>query len=96
MINKPTSSLPELPSVPDTVSLVDFLFDEKYGRCPQAQSLDPYVCGITGSKVSAKRLSQRVDSLARAMAHDLGWCVNEGSEFDKVIGVYSLNHVRSY
>lgn len=89
----PNSSLPPLPAIPDTVPLCDFMFDERYGRCPYDESLDAYTCGISDSKVSALEQRVQVDVLARALAEELQWPVNEGSEFDKVIGVFALNTV---
>lgn len=93
MLFKPHHSLPQTLDVPDTVPLGDFLFDEKYGRRPLAESLDSYVCGISGFKVSAREQKQRVDLLSRALAHDLGWEVNQDSELDKVVGIFASNNV---
>lgn len=93
MLFKPHDSLPQTLNIPDTVPLGEFLFDEKHGRRPLAESLDSYVCGISGFKVSACEQKQRVGLLSRALARDLGWEVNKGSEFDKVVGIFALNSV---
>ncbi|KAF6819023.1 AMP-binding enzyme [Colletotrichum musicola] len=89
----PNSSLPPLPTIPDTVPLCDFMFDERFGRCAYSESLDAYTCGISGSKISAFEQKIQVDVLARALAEELGWRVNEGNEFDKVVGIFALNTI---
>ncbi|KAK0371273.1 AMP-binding enzyme [Colletotrichum limetticola] len=93
MLFVPDQSLPQLPSIPDTVPLCDFMFDEQYGRHPVATSLDPYTCGLSGSSISAQEQKGRVEALARSLAQEFGWSVNQGSEFDKVVGIFALNTV---
>lgn len=90
---RPNQSLPELPDVPDTVPICDFMFDERYGRHPIAGSLDTYTCGLGGASISAQGQKSRVELLARSLAQELGWRVNQGSEFDKVVGIFALNTV---
>lgn len=93
MLFIPDQSLPRLPSIPDTVPLCDFMFDEQYGRHPVATSLDSYTCGLSGSSISAQEQKSRVEALARSLAQEFGWSVNQGSEFDKVVGIFALNTV---
>ncbi|KXH42228.1 AMP-binding enzyme [Colletotrichum simmondsii] len=93
MLFVPDQSLPQLPIIPDTVPLCDFMFDEQYGRHPVATSLDSYTCGLSGSSISAQEQKSRVEALARSLAQEFGWSVNQGSEFDKVIGIFALNTV---
>lgn len=93
MVFVPPSSAQALPEIPDTVSICDFIFDEKHGRRPTATSLDGYVCGISGKRVSASQQKDQVGWLASSLAQNLGWKVNEGSEFDKVIAIFALNTV---
>lgn len=89
------SFVPSLPDVPDTVPLPEFMFDEQYGRFPVSKSLDAYTCGLTGMSITAQEQKIRVSYLARALSEELGWGVNEGSEFDKVAGIFALNTVSS-
>ncbi|KAL5042611.1 hypothetical protein BDW71DRAFT_189816 [Aspergillus fruticulosus] len=86
---------PKLPfDPPDTVPVHEFLFgDEKYARCPRAKSKPPFICGITGKSYSTTEVADRVEFLARALSTELGWPVNEGSELDKVIGIFSFNSI---
>src|SRR4051794_1279027 len=93
MTFKAPSFVPSLPEVPDTVPLPEFIFDEQYGRCPVSRSLDAYTCGLTGLSISAQEQKARVSHLARALSEELGWAVNEGSEYDKVAGIFALNTV---
>lgn len=82
--------------VPDNVPIHEFLFGEgdKYGRFPKAKSHSPFVCGASGKEYTTEEVEERIESLARALASELGFDVNEGSEMDKVIGVFTLNAVR--
>ncbi|KAG7061977.1 4-coumarate-CoA ligase [Colletotrichum scovillei] len=72
MLFVPDQSLPRLPSIPDTVPLCEFMFDEH---------------------ISAQEQKSRVEALARSLALEFGWSVNQGSEFDKVVGIFALNTV---
>lgn len=85
---------PKLPDIPD-LPIFDFIFDEKCGRHPIAKSRHPFVCGLTGKSYSVTETKDRIELLARALARELGWKVNEGSEFQKVVGVFALNTVSS-
>jgi acyl-CoA synthetase (AMP-forming)/AMP-acid ligase II len=93
MVFHPPAVSGKIPEVPDTVPICDFILDEKHGRKPISKSWDPYVCGLTGSSFSMQEQKDRVDHLSRALAKELGWKVNEGSEYDKVAGVFALNTV---
>lgn len=89
----PPKWVPELPEIPDSVSIPDFMFDEKHGRAPYAESQDAYVDALTGKKISAQQQRENYTYLARALAKEFGWKVNEGTEFDKVCGVFALNTI---
>ena len=95
MVFHPPDFVPKLPDVPDSVPLCQFMTEEQYGRKPVAESWDSYVCGISGKKITAKQQVDRVEPLAQALAKEFGWKVNEGSEYDKVAGVFALNTVIS-
>ncbi|KAK1579624.1 uncharacterized protein LY79DRAFT_563816 [Colletotrichum navitas] len=93
---KPPAFVPTLPyDPPDTLAVHEFLFgdEDDYGRRPKAESKPPFTCGVTGKAYSAFEVKERIELLARALASDLGWQVNEGSEMGKVIGIYSLNTI---
>jgi hypothetical protein len=84
----------ELPfDPPDSIPISDFMLDEKHGRYPLAQSKPPFTCGISGAEYTALQVRDRVDFLARALAKQFGWHPNQGTEWDKVIGVFSVNTV---
>ena len=90
----PPALVPMLPEIPD-LPICDFIFDEKYGRHPIATSRDPYICGLTGKSFSVREQKDRVQYLARALARELQWKVNDCTEFDKVAGIFALNTVRA-
>lgn len=70
------------------------MLDERYGRWPLKRSRPPFTCGLTGKQYSALEVKERVDYLARGLAKELGWSPNGGTEWDKVVGVFSVNTVR--
>ncbi|KAI9771790.1 MAG: hypothetical protein M1840_001560 [Geoglossum simile] len=84
----------ELPfDPPDSIPISDFMLDEQHGRYPLAQSKPPFTCGISGAEYTALQVRDRVDFLARALAKQFGWHPNQGTEWDKVIGVFSVNTI---
>lgn len=92
----PAKSTGELPPVPDDIPINEFMLNEKYGRAPAAVSRDPFTCGISKKSYSTQELTERVDLLARAIAKEFNWSPNKGSEWDKTIGIFSLNTVSGY
>ena len=72
------------------------MFDKKYGRYPIEKALAPYTCGLTGTEYSAIEVRDRVDMLARGLSEELGFRPNEGTEWDKVIGIFSVNAVGGF
>src|SRR4051812_1137004 len=96
MVFYPPEWVPKLPfDPPDSVPICDFMLDEKHGRVPLNKAKDPYTCGLSGTTYSAQEVKQRTDHLARALAKEFGWRVNEGTEYDKVVGIFALNTVRA-
>lgn len=98
MYFNPPSYIPQLPlQPPDSVPIHDFLFGngDKYGRHPVAASKPPFTCGITGKSYLVEEVAERIELLARALAAELGWQVNAGKPIDKMIGVFTLNSVRT-
>jgi hypothetical protein len=94
---KPPSWVPEFSrEIPDSISIYDFMFDEQYGRYPLRKSRSPFICGISGKSPSALDVKKNVDYLARGLSKELGWQPNEGTEWDKVAGVFSLNTVSNW
>lgn len=92
LINEPGTNFPSGP--PDSITIGEFLLTESYGRVPFKDSKDPFTCGLSGRTFSNDQQNDRVEALARALSHELGWQVNVGTEWDKVMGVFSLNTVR--
>lgn len=82
-----------LPSIPDNIPLSELLLNEQYGRYPLKDSRHPFTCGFTGKSYSAEEVVQRVDSMSRGLAKELGWEPNKGSEWDKVLAIFSFNTV---
>lgn len=96
MVFYPPKTVPWQPHVPDDVPICDFIFDEKYRQVPLAEAKDPFTCGLSGRSYSALEVKDRVDYLSRALAKEFGWHPRKGTEWDKVIGVFSVNTVRGH
>ena len=69
------------------------MLNEKYGRYPLDRALAPYTCGLSGEEYSATEVRDRVDKLARGLSKELGFKPNQGTEWDKVIGIFGVNAV---
>lgn len=69
------------------------MFDEQYGRFPLGYSKAPFTCALSGRSFTALDMKDRVDYLSRALCEEFGFKPNEGSEWDKVIAVFSLNQI---
>ncbi|KHN98708.1 secreted aspartic proteinase [Metarhizium album ARSEF 1941] len=80
-------------ALPDSVTLEEFINKPGYGRHPIAESRDPYTCGITGLTRSVAQVARRTDHLARAIAEQLAFDPHEGTEWDRVVCLYSLNTI---
>ncbi|TVY80572.1 Acyl-CoA ligase easD [Lachnellula suecica] len=94
MVFTPPSWVPKLPhDPPDSIPISEFMLDEKHGRCALKSSRNPFTCGISGKTYTAAEQVDRVELLARALAKEFGWGPNEGTEWDKVIGIFSFNTI---
>ncbi|CBY02352.1 similar to phenylacetyl-CoA ligase [Plenodomus lingam JN3] len=88
----PPTWVPQLPyDPPDSISVSQFMLDDIYERHPLGYSNNPFTCGLTGKTYSSLDVRDRVDYLARGLAKELGFEPNKGSEWDKVIAVFSVN-----
>lgn len=79
--------------LPDSITIEEFLRNEKYGRCELKSSRNPYTCGLTGKTYTAVQALERVDHLARALRKRLHFEHSDGSEWDRVVCLYSFNTV---
>ncbi|KAL2043965.1 hypothetical protein N7G274_003485 [Stereocaulon virgatum] len=78
---------------PDSIPISEFMLNEEYGRHPLHHARPPFTCGLSGAEYSALEVRDRVENLAKGLSKELGWHPNKGSEWDKVIGVFSLNTI---
>ncbi len=86
--------VPPIPGeVPDSVPLSTFSLRGSDDVAGQDASRALLADGLSGKTFSRETLRQRVESLARALAQRLGWSPNEGSPWDKVVAIHSLNSV---
>lgn len=69
------------------------MLDDKYGRQPASQSRDMYTCGVSGMSYSVTEVRQRVEAVAAALGRILSWSPTQGSEWDKIVAVFSHNAV---
>lgn len=92
LLNKPPDNIIKDP--PDSIPIAEFMSNEAYGRYPLSKSRNPFTCGLTGRTYSTAQVLDRSECLARALAHRLKWTPNDGTAWDKVVGIFSLNTVR--
>ncbi|KAF5651617.1 putative phenylacetyl ligase [Fusarium sp. NRRL 25303] len=94
MVFTSPSWVPDLPiDPPDSIPIAEFMKNEAYGRQPIARSRHPFTCGITGRSYSSPELFERSESFAKALAKRLQWQPNEGTPWDKVLAIFSLNTI---
>ncbi|KAK0624236.1 hypothetical protein B0T14DRAFT_517716 [Immersiella caudata] len=94
MVFYPPPWVPQLPiDPPDSIPIYEFMRDGKYGRRPFSKSRNPFTCGLTGRTFTHKEFFHRTESLAKAIAKRMGWTPAEGTPWDKVVGVFSLNSI---
>ncbi|KAF7556008.1 hypothetical protein G7Z17_g1758 [Cylindrodendrum hubeiense] len=72
--------------------IAEFMSNDEYGRYPISKARNPFVCGLTGTSYTALDVVQRENYLARAIGKRLGF-TNEGSEWDRVVALFSLNTI---
>ncbi|GAB7359614.1 hypothetical protein MBLNU230_g6798t1 [Neophaeotheca triangularis] len=89
----PPAYSPQMPDIPDSISIEQFMFDENYGRYMLGYSRDPFTDGINGKSYNALEVKERVDYLARGLAKEFNFSPNNGSEWDKVVACFSLNTI---
>ncbi|EWZ28975.1 hypothetical protein FOZG_17274 [Fusarium oxysporum Fo47] len=78
---------------PDSITIAEFVNNENCGRYPVAKARNPFTCGLTGKTYSMAEVLQREEFMARAIAKRLGYDLHEGTEWDHVVGVFSLNTI---
>ncbi|KAI8283135.1 Acyl-CoA ligase [Colletotrichum sp. SAR11_57] len=94
MVFTSPSWVPKLPiDPPDSITIGEFMNNEQYGRYPLVKARNPYTCGLSGRSYTASEVKQRTDYLARAISKKLEFAPNEGTEWDKVVALFSLNTI---
>ncbi|KAK1764039.1 hypothetical protein QBC33DRAFT_547822 [Phialemonium atrogriseum] len=94
MVFYPPPWVPKLPfDPPDSVTVGEFMFSDRFGRHPISKSRNPFTCGITGKTYSNAETHQRTDFLARALSKVTGWQPNQETPWEKAICVYSFNTI---
>ncbi|KAF3916988.1 S-dihydroxybenzoyltransferase [Orbilia brochopaga] len=92
--------VPKLPDRPDNIPVGEYVLNAAYGRADPKVSNHPYVCGITGKSYSVEEVLERIEYAARAIKRILkiqdihkGGSQAGFSEWEKVVGVFSVNCV---
>ena len=97
MVFRPPSWVPKLDrEPPDSIPISEFMLNDEHGRHPLHLSKAPFTCGLSGAEYSFTEVRDRVNALAVTLSKELGFKPNDGSEWDKVICIYSLNTVRAF
>ncbi|KAK7984315.1 Alpha/beta hydrolase fold-1 [Apiospora arundinis] len=94
MVFTSPSYVPELSiDPPDSISIDEFILTEKYNHASSSTTKPAFTCGLTGESRSIQQIRQRVTHLSRAISKRLGFAPNEGTEWDKVVALFSYNTV---
>lgn len=94
MIIHPPKWVPQIPSIPDSTLILDFLLQENFGRPKLSQPHSSFVCGISGREYSVPEVSERMTSIAKGLLKNLQWEINSETQWEKVVGVFAFNSVR--
>ncbi|PVH90315.1 acetyl-CoA synthetase-like protein [Periconia macrospinosa] len=78
---------------PDSVPIHQFQFEEEHGRCQFRDSRNPFTCGLSAKTRSPIEVKARIEYLAKGIGKVMGWAPNTRSEWEKVVSVYSMNHI---
>ncbi|PVH90390.1 phenylacetyl-CoA ligase-like protein [Periconia macrospinosa] len=88
---------PWIPSLlygpPNSIPIHQFQFEEEHGRCQFRHSRDPFTCGISATTRSVVEIKSRIEYLAKGIGRAMGWAPNTGSEWEKVVSIFSMNHI---
>ncbi|KAG9228505.1 hypothetical protein BJ875DRAFT_508466 [Amylocarpus encephaloides] len=96
MVFTPPSWVPPMPfDPPDSIPISEFILSDAHGREPTSNSRNPFTCGLSGKTYTAAEHADRVELLSRALAAEFGWHPNQGTEWDKVVGIFALNTIDS-
>ncbi|KAL2209210.1 AMP-binding enzyme [Sarocladium strictum] len=93
MVFHPPSFLPALPNPPDNITIEQFLASDAHGRRPLQKSRNPFTCGLSGKSYKPSEVVERIDYLSRALAKRLKFDPREGTEWDRVVCLFSLNTI---
>ncbi|EEH33839.1 4-coumarate-CoA ligase [Paracoccidioides lutzii Pb01] len=93
MVFTPPKWVGPAPEPPDAIPISEFMLKERYGRHPLEYSRHPFVCGLSKKSYSALEVAKRVDVLARSLCKELDWQPNNGSEYQRVACIYSVNTI---
>ncbi|KAH8897961.1 acetyl-CoA synthetase-like protein [Thozetella sp. PMI_491] len=94
MVFYPPSWVPKLAiDPPDSIPIAEFMQNEKYGRRPASKSRNPFTCGLTGRTFSVHDFFNRSEYMARSLSKRMGWTPNDGTPWDKVVAIFSVNTI---
>lgn len=78
---------------PDSIPIADYIFNDEYRDRSLETSKNPFTCGLSGKTYSNKEVMERIELIARSLSKEIGWKPNEGTEWEKVVGIFSVNSV---
>ncbi|CAH0054955.1 unnamed protein product [Clonostachys solani] len=93
MVFHPPAWVPQLPEIPDSITVGEFLSNERHGRYNLDLSRSPYTCGLTGKTYTARDVVDRTECIARSLARRLRFDPHDGTEWDRVVCLFSLNTI---
>jgi hypothetical protein len=96
MVFKTPAWVPQIStSVPDSVLVGDFVTKRDHNLYDWSDEKPTTICALSGGSYNMREIRDRVSSLSQSLSKDLGWLPNQGSPWDKVVGICSFNTVSS-
>ncbi|KAL4910502.1 hypothetical protein BDW74DRAFT_184412 [Aspergillus multicolor] len=92
MIFTPPAWGPSMSAIPDSTPIHEFLMQRDNKNLYNWSAEKPALtCAVSGQSYTIQTIAERVEALARALGKELGWTPNEGSPWEKVVGIFSFN-----
>ncbi|KAL4880710.1 hypothetical protein BJY04DRAFT_207902 [Aspergillus karnatakaensis] len=84
----------EMMPIPESLPIYEFLLKRDSRQIYNiTEGRATLTCAQSDKSYTLETIQERVDALSRSLGHELGWSPNEGSSWDKVIGIFSFNTI---
>ena len=95
MIFNSPSWVPQISKLPESKLVGDFITERDHKLYEWSDENPSIICALSGKSYTMKEIKTQVSYLSRSLSKSLGWSPNSGSPWEKVVGIFSYNTVRS-